>query len=125
MSYIKFKLNNKQYEFNGFNVEANFDGEMLSINGDKNDYQFAIEMPSNNVGKYTKHNENASITFDMPDGNSLSAYYEDGNDESKFTLELSGAGNIIEGNFTALLSGEETLEEISEGSFNLNVIQDD
>ncbi len=122
---IKFIFKNKEYSFSGFNCEANWDGEMLNINGDKNDFQFAIELPSNQIKTYSKNDEGVSITFDFPEGEqSFSAYNEDGNEQTKVNIILSAYNNKVEGKFEAVLAGEDNVEKLTNGEFSINIEMD-
>jgi len=112
---------NREFVFSGFNAEASVDDEMIYINGDKNDYQFAIELTGRTPKTYTKNDENSSISFTLPDGgDNFSAYNEDGMDETSLKIILTRCDSMIEGNFEAILAGEDSFEKIT-GTFSVPI----
>lgn len=118
---IKFNFQNKEYSFGGFNVEASIDDGMISINGDKNDFQFAIEILGTQPKTYTKNNKGVSIVFIFPEGDpEFSAYYED-EEDSSVKIELTRCDSVVEGTFEAVLTSEDSSAEIKNGSFSISV----
>lgn len=118
---IKFQFKNREFLFSGFNTEASYDDGIVYINGDANDIQFAIELFGNTPKEFTKNDQSSSIYLAFPDGSEYSAYFEDGIDESSLKITISRFDNVVEGTFEAILSGENSNEKITNGSFSVNI----
>ena len=91
----------------------------------KNDFQFAIELPDNKLKTYSKDDERVSITFDFPDGEqSFSVYNEDGNEQTNVKIIIAVCENKVEGNFEANLTGVNSIEQLTNGEFLINIETD-
>lgn len=119
---IIFKFNGKEFTFSGFNAEAYVEDGRLFINGDMNDDQFTVELPSIPNKIFSKNNKGVSVTFDLANGDSYSAYHDDGVAESSVEISLIEVDSIAKGSFKGKLIGEDPSKPSEiEGNFSIQL----